>query len=210
MDHEPLLNTEITRIRKAQLKAILLKYNILTTNETTEAIRKKASILKQSLLLIRAEPQIQVFFEGLIKHTHVIDSEQKLQFPILAELEKIVLYDQTSPNSSENAYEPLNVSDSESDNLSESSEPDPRDDTKPTAAPAQLQIEPLQLHINNTQTIPAMTENLPLISAGSFNGLNSENPTDFIEKYLLAAESNNWTEQSKLKLFPNHLGGIAI
>lgn len=210
MDHEPLLTTEITRIRKAQLKAILLKYNILTTNETTEAIRKKASILKQSLLLIRAEPQIQVFFEGLIKHTHVIDSEQKLQFPILAELEKIVLYDQTSPSSSENAYEPLNASDSESDNLSESGEPDPRDDTKLTAAPAELQIDPLQHHTNNTQTIPAMTENLPLISAGSFNGLNSENPTDFIEKYLLAAESNNWTEQSKLKLFPNHLGGIAI
>lgn len=206
MDNEPLLSSEITRIRKAKLKQILLQYHIGTTNEKTETIRKKASILKQSLLLARAEPHLKHFIHGVINHTHVLDAQQKLQFPILAELEKIALYDQISPSSDENLYESLGVSDSDPDSLSEASE---HDSQIPSLGDKRLTTNH-QPEINVTQNICTMTENLPLISAGSFNGLSSENATDFIEKYLLAADSNNWTEQSKLKLFPNHLGGIAI
>ena len=52
-------------------------------------------------------------------------------------------------------------------------------------------------------------ENLPLIEGGTFNGLPSENVTDFIDHYSLAAESNNWKDPTKLKLFPAHLTGSA-
>lgn len=215
MDSEPLLTTDITRIRKAQLKEILLKYNIGTTNETTEAVRKKASIIKQSLQLARAKPHLQDFITGVINQTHVLDAQQKLQFPILAELERIALYSLTSSSSDDNAYTPADASDSDSDCLPDNStagNPIKSEGNKAliTTATADNPSGPHKPHENITQNIPIMTENLPLISAGSFNGLNSENATDFIEKYLLAADSNNWSDQSKLKLFPNHLGGIAI
>lgn len=209
MDCELLLSTDIARIRKNQLKEILFKHNILTTNEKTESIRKKASILKQSILLARSEPSLRDFIKGVINQTHVIDATQKLQFPILAELEKIVLYGETSSNTDEHAYEHLSSSDSEPDNppLSNKSKIQTPPSTATPNDHISLEHKP---HINVSQTVPAMAENLPLISAGSFNGLNSENATDFIEKYLLAADSNNWSDNSKLKLFPSHLGGIAI
>lgn len=46
-----------------------------------------------------------------------------------------------------------------------------------------------------------MGENLPLISAGSFSGLPTDNPNDLIEKYQIAAQSYNWSENTKLNLF---------
>jgi len=48
-------------------------------------------------------------------------------------------------------------------------------------------------------------ENLPLINAGSFAGYPTEHVGDFLDQYSLAAESNNWEEATKLKLFPTHL-----
>lgn len=55
-----------------------------------------------------------------------------------------------------------------------------------------------------------MAENLPLISAGTFNGLQSENPNEFIDKYEIAAKSNNWQNRTKVNLFPAHLAGNAL
>uniref|UniRef100_UPI00163DC3E9 hypothetical protein n=1 Tax=Klebsiella pneumoniae TaxID=573 RepID=UPI00163DC3E9 len=42
----------------------------------------------------------------------------------------------------------------------------------------------------------AMAEHLPLINAGTFNGLPSENPNDFVDRYNIAAKSNSWTEEN--------------
>lgn len=211
MDYETLLSTDITRIRKDQLKEILLKYNINTTGDKIDTIRKKASIFKQSILLSQSEPPLRDFITGVINHTHVFDTKQKQKFPVLAELEKIVLYENTA---NEHEYESL-TSDSETENSPESNISGSRhiDIAYETQLPSATSAHQLKLPKPPTyqaQYIPAMTENLPLISAGSFNGLNSENATDFIEKYLLAADSNNWTDQTKLKLFPSHLGGMAI
>lgn len=69
--------------------------------------------------MTRAEPHIKDFIRRVINHTHVLDMKQKLRFPILAELEKIALYDQTGLSSKENLYESLSASDSELDSLSE-------------------------------------------------------------------------------------------
>jgi len=56
----------------------------------------------------------------------------------------------------------------------------------------------------------AVKEKLPLISAGTYHGLSTENPIDFIERYEIAAQSNHWQEESKLNLFPAHLTGTTL
>lgn len=63
-------------------------------------------------------------------------------------------------------------------------------------------------HIN--LIMPGNKEKLPLISAGNFSGLLSENVIDFIDKYELAALSNNWSDDNLIKLFPAHLSGTAL
>lgn len=62
----------------------------------------------------------------------------------------------------------------------------------------------------NKNPIIIMSENIPLISAGTFNGLQSENPQDFLDRFQVAATSNKWTEDTKLNLFPAHLSGTAL
>jgi hypothetical protein len=51
---------------------------------------------------------------------------------------------------------------------------------------------------------------IPLIDAGYFSGCSTEDPQDFIEKYNLAAKSNNWTAGTKLRLLPAHLTDVAL
>lgn len=53
-------------------------------------------------------------------------------------------------------------------------------------------------------------EKLPLISAGTYHGLPTENPNEFLDRYELAALSNHWQEETKLNLFPAHLTGTAL
>lgn len=70
-------------------------------------------------------------------------------------------------------------------------------------------IRPLKINKDLIKE-PKMAEHVPLIQAGSFSGLPSENPQDFLDKYSLAATSNNWSNDTKLKLFPAHLSGTAL
>ena len=48
-------------------------------------------------------------------------------------------------------------------------------------------------------------EKIPLIEAGQFSGLKSENVTDFLDQYELAATANNWSDDTKIRLFQAHL-----
>jgi len=48
-------------------------------------------------------------------------------------------------------------------------------------------------------------EILPLIKAGTFSGLASEDVHEFIHKYKTASVCNRWSEKTKIELFPTHL-----
>lgn len=62
-------------------------------------------------------------------------------------------------------------------------------------------------NVVNTQKI--MTEEpkekLPLIKAGTFSGLPSEDVHEFLHKFKTASVCNHWTEKTKIELFPTHL-----
>ncbi|KAG8319049.1 hypothetical protein J6590_099566 [Homalodisca vitripennis] len=85
----------------------------------------------------------------------------------------------------------------------------PEEDIKTQAPPTLAQhYEPLTLtDRTNTAT---MGETIPLISAGTYTGLQSENPEDFLDKFLVAATSNRWTDNTKVNLFLAHLSGTAL
>lgn len=53
-------------------------------------------------------------------------------------------------------------------------------------------------------------EKLPLISAGTYYGLPSENPNDFIDKHENAEGCNHWKEETRIHLFPAHLAGTEL
>ena len=55
--------------------------------------------------------------------------------------------------------------------------------------------------------MPYNGEHIPLIQAGNFAGLKSENVNDFLDQYELAATANKWSNNTKIQLFKAHLTG---
>lgn len=139
-----------------------------------------------------------------------LDEVDLLRYPSLTRIEQFIrdrdnLYDNPASEHPGSDYEEIDFNSANlSDNLSQGSSQESGNNSTRDNTP-----EP-PVNQNELNRVEMARENLPLISAGTYHGLLTENPNDFIDKYEIAAKSNNWQELSKINLFPAHLAGTAL
>lgn len=193
---------DVYRVRKEHLQAILTKFNIkYREGDIVSDLRPIVADLKAFLKDNLTEEKKYVFGKLINKRVNLTEGELQ-KYPGLARIEKFIrerdnLYDTAEAvEQADNAYEDIDFSDASStDSLQERQ----------------------HCQLFNDQTVERVSpntnmskENIPLISAGTYHGLESENCQDFFDKYELAAKSNNWSNDTKLNLFPAHLANTAL
>ncbi len=69
-------------------------------------------------------------------------------------------------------------------------------------------------NVTGTQTLlpvpQQFKENVPLIQIQNFHGLPTESARDWLLKFEIAANSNRWSETTKINLLPSYLVGTAL
>lgn len=224
-DNHDWMNQDLYRILKVEQLKILDRYNITyDITERADQIRKKVKTLKESLKLAKQNAELRPVVYQILLGKKILTPEQETQYPILVKLQKITkeedeyklghtwfntLFDHYKLNSEDSDIQ-SDQSDLESD-VTKNTLEKPQHSRPPTTTPENSDREQnVGQHLNIKTIMPENYEKLPLISAGSFNGLPSENPNDFIDKFTMAADSNRWTDETKLRLFPTHLTGTAL
>lgn len=189
---ETLLEQDIYRISKEELITILQSYNVLVdSTDVVSTLRPIAALIKQIEKQAKDDPHLKLLIRKVTGRYAPLSVEQQINYPNLGRLEHILqnrehIYDEVAPD--------------------DAKEQNPEHDQS-------LYIEPLRPNeqvVQNEQPPIMAHENLPLISAGTFSGLPSENPNEFLEKFEVAASSNNWQTPTKIRLFPAHLSGTAL
>lgn len=204
------LPPDIYRVKKEQLQLILSKFNIKYRDEDLVAeLRPIVADLKAFVKNNWSEEKKLILKKLLSKRC--LSEAELLKHPLLNRIHKFI-------SDRENLYD-TPASDSEEDENYEDIEIASEDLGEIQLAGTSLNVH-LPQPLNNTvcyvnqpplaNNMAQPKENLPLISAGTYHGLVTENPSDFIDKYEIAAQSNNWQETSKLNLFPAHLAGTAL
>jgi hypothetical protein len=196
------LPTDIYRVSKAHLQNILTKFNIKYREDDIVAdLRPIVADLKAFLKSNLTEEKKFILSKLLNRRENLTEGELE-KYPGLIRIEQFIrerdnLYD--TPETQEqpdHAYEDIDFSDASStDSLPETQHNRHLNDNS---------VERVSSNTNMSK------ENIPLISAGTYHGLESENCQDFVDKYELAAKSNNWSLDTKLNLFPAHLANTAL
>lgn len=200
----PQLRGDVYKLEKGRLKWILKNFGIKCRDEDSEIeIRAVVKALKGALTKVKTRGDSKRLARLIREKTFL--SEEELQAnPELSVLQDFIeargnLYDnagdeQDSEGIGEHNYEDIGVEKQEGDRVH--------------LTPNIIVVN--QDNIVEQNKVTKMAENLPLISAGTYSGLPTENPNDFIDKYQIAAQSNNWSEHTKINLFPAHLVGTAL
>ncbi|KAG8254803.1 aspartic-type endopeptidase activity protein, partial [Homalodisca vitripennis] len=186
--HEDLIPLDTYRTSKSDIIEILNENGILSRDTDTVAdLRPILAALKNLTRISASHPNIKTIFNYLTTRKTHLSEEDRENYKDLATIEDFLVQ-------RTNLYDIVH---------------NPEADIKTQAPPTLAQhYEPLTLpDRTNTAT---MGENIPLISAGTYTGLQSENPQDFLDKFLVAATSNRWTDNTKVNLFPAHLSGTAL
>ena len=214
-----IIQTDVYRLSKVELTQLLGKYGVTLIRGDTcnKTLRPLATIIKSLVTVAKDNISLAKALVALINKERELTVEETRRFPSLEELQTILKdrdrirtereYDNIRNSEEEeeeaiyenqNNYEQINFK-INSKVLCTTPTPVARPPT-PIAKPPTPEPDYL---------VPIMA-NLPLISAGNFSGLQSENPNEFIDKYLLAATANHWSNEHTLNLFPVHLTGIAL
>jgi hypothetical protein len=202
---------DIYRLSKEQLLEFLSRYGIKYKDEDTVAELRPVVASLKAFLKTELTEEKKYLFRELVSRKQYLSEGQPLKYPILAKIEKFIkerenLYDTPDLDETEHQYEevrprtPLGIL----------SFPPPYNIDN-TASQSTGKVTPKADTVNIQENTPKMSkEKLPLISAGTFHGLPSENPNDFTDKYEIAAISNHWSDQTRLNLFPAYLAGTAL
>src|SRR5436190_2476415 len=204
MAHMDLLSLDIYRTRKCDLIPILNSYGIKCSdaNDTQETLRPIAASLKRLVTASITNEALRTLLHKVLNEQLELDDTQERRFPELSDLQKTV-------ETRNKLYDTPANSDTEEEKYQNSvahKTPVLNSDNKHV-------YETINLQNNGPAVIPVTmppTPNVPLIPAGSFSGLPSEDPNAFLEHYEVASESNNWDNDIKLKLFAAHLSNIAL
>lgn len=171
-------------LNKSELGTLLENFGITTDpSDIVADLRPVAAALKNFVKKHKNTPTAREAFEKLVVLKTRLEENTLQIYPDLLKIQEFL-------NKKENIYD--QVPNNTYENNYE-----------------QLNIVSNQVKTQEVK-LPNMAENLPLISAGTFHGLQSENPNEFVEKYEIAALSNNWQDGTKIKLFPAHLAGNAL
>lgn len=170
-------------LNKEQAINLAAQYNIkISSNyedETLANLRQKLSITKHIFQKAQRQPNLQSPLANLFHHRELTEQD-KLKHPELIEYSLIIesLYDNVETHTPQ--YPTL-----ENNELKQTL----------TSATQNMLTNKLEEH-------------LPLIKAGTFSGLPSEDVHEFIHRYNTASKCNHWTPQTKIDLFQTHLTGI--
>jgi hypothetical protein len=200
--------SDLYRTPKTQIQEILQKLNIKYRDDDTVAELRPVVADLKAYLKTNLTQEKQSVLKKLLSKRSLTDVEL-LKHPNLVRVEEFIrqrdnLYDTVADDGEEN-YEEINLPLVDTKLIT---------DTENQSNTNQVNINfPVHNYINDPKPIQRMTqvkEKLPFISAGTYHGLPSENPSDFIDKYEIAATSNHWAEKSKINLFAAHLAGTAL
>lgn len=184
-----LAQEDIYRLSKTELQGLLLKFGITCKeDDNVTTLRQVCSALK-NIVKNYDTPEARDAFIKLVREKTRLEEDILKDIPELARIQDHLA-------ERENIYDKVAN----------------RGEVKlPVNNTVPLNKDPGPVYVNEQPRFePKMTEHLPLISAGTFNGLQSENPNEFMEKYEIAAKSNNWQDKTKINLFPAHLAGNAL
>lgn len=218
------LPKDIYRVSKETLQFILNKYNIkYRDNDTVADLRPIVADLKAYLKDNLTEEK-KFIFRKLINSKQTLTEVELIKYPGLIRIVQFIrdrenLYDNPNVDDLENEYEDVQlgifppdenfIQDSQTDEIINNSRILGQGTSTENSELTNTRLIPQnQLESNNPLTMSK--EKLPLISAGTYHGLPSENPNEFIDKYDIAATSNHWSENSKINLFPAHLASTAL
>jgi hypothetical protein len=186
-DHD-LAQEDIYRLTKGELQDFLLKLGLTYKEEDSVATLRQVGSAIKNIIRKHNTPEVRDAFSKLTKGKIRIEEKIVEDIPDFAKIQDYLI-------ERENIYDNVHDRDNTEKQLNKISE-----ERKVEHQYEQPRFVPA----------PAMAEHLPLISAGTFNGLQSENPNEFIDKYEIAAKSNNWQNKTKINLFPAHLAGNAL
>ena len=225
-----IIQTDVYRLNKVELTQLLAKYGITLIRGDTcnKTLRPLATVIKSLVTVAANNQSLGKLLVAIINRERQLTVEETRRFPSLEELETILK--QRDRCRAEEQYENLGNTDEE-----QSSEEEEEaiyanqnnyeavnfknNSTIPSTVPSTIPSTSTGTTTTPvvTQKTPEVTDylvpimaNLPLISAGNFSGLQSENPNEFIDRYLLASTANHWTNDNILNLFPAHLTGTAL
>ena len=212
-----LLEIDIYRLQKQQLIEVLLEYGIWAheKQDRVDPLREIAVLLKNLLREASSHKLKSHLLRDILSRARLLSDNEKLVYPKFAELECIVVdrfqgYLDYKENHPDPIYENIQLRALPPPSPHEKSLSLPQ--FRPIPSP-DLEEEPrdfVPLPLDNFIPPKMPDEKLPLISAHTFAGLPSQNVNDFLEQYELAAESNHWTPDTKIKLFPVHLKDTAL
>lgn len=222
-----LIETDIYRLNKSQLAKVLKSFKIACNeSETIEYLRKVAVQLKFALRRCKCDPHLETFLIQAIENPNKIETDEfgavgahPFQPLINILIKGEHFYDHTATESSDPDYEQIHFERRNSKSFQSAKRLKSFKSSKTGAtfrttfkrfSAQNSSIRPLRINQIPHQNLTMAAEHVPLIQAGSFSGLQSENPQDFLDKYSLASNSNNWSQQTKLRLFPAHLSGTAL
>src|SRR5436190_16457455 len=208
---------DIYSLRKPELIKLLINHGIYADDEDNQNnhLRPLASKLKALVTESTSNPIKREILRKVLCTEIPLPDHEKLIYPEFAELHSEVIARKQrylqSQESGDEIYQNLETAIYKKLNLEPKFNlPALADLQSPSRGVQKPFVFPSSpIHNSNPQEVKMPQENLPLITAGSFSGLPSENVNDFLEHYVLAAESNNWHEDTKLTLFPTHLQNSA-
>lgn len=185
---DTLAKVDLYRTDAFKHAQILRKHGIkLRGDELAGTLRNYAVTLKAVVKLSQKRQKAEELAVKVLNREVILTPKNRINYPEIGKLYDIIQIQD----------ELISKSDSESSNDSSSE--------------SEIDCEPIAVNEREVNTPDQiMAEHIPLISAGSFSGLPSENCNDFIDKYQLASESNKWQPQTKLTLFQTHLQGTAL
>lgn len=223
-----LIETDIYRLNKSQLANVLSSFKIACNEaeETIEYLRKVAVQLKYALRRCKIDTHLETFLIQAIENPRNTENAEfgavgahPFQPLIDILIQREHFYDHVASESSDPDYERIHFERRNSKSF-QSAKRLKSFKTSKTGATFRTtfkrftaqnsSIRPLRVNKQIPPPNLTMAEHVPLIQAGSFSGLQSENPQDFLDKYSLASNSNNWSQETKLRLFPAHLSGTAL
>lgn len=225
------LSNDVYRLSKEQLQAILARFNIKYNDEDRVAdLRPIVADLKAYLKNNFTEEK-KLVLNKLLSRKSVLTPGELQKYPGLSRIEQFIserdnLYDVAEiDESGENNYEDVVFPEVDSVGLEDernggqaSHSRETNVDPERTDGLASRKGSATGNDLAENRVLRSMTEskptmpreNIPLISAGTYHGLQTENPMDFLDKYEIAACSNNWSDDTKINLFPAHLASTAL
>lgn len=214
-----ITQVDIYKLNKTELIQLLNQYGIkapLRGDTCNRTLRPLASRIKSLVTVASSNDRLLKALLAILKDERDLTPDESKRYQNLEELQQYLkerrklaeegevdagLLSEENSEEEESKYE--NSHDYEKI-IFKSSKPD-------SHTSVTLNLNP-QIEDNTSEYLkPIMANpNLPLISAGNFSGLQTENPNEFIDRYLLASTANRWTPENELSLFPAHLTGTAL